>query len=440
MYQEQATKCRNLPWAGRLVLLALALALLPVLVAQPSRRSTARAALAWQAAAAGASSALIAYKQAFNVHLMDGAGHRLGVVTTRGTADYTTGPSAVTYPWFAWSPDGRYLLLVRENGDGPSWDMLLLDPQGNVLRTLATGSREAPFYPSWALDADQIAYVSDMPPSAGTVPVDGIDVHGRTRALWRFQPLLGCGGGGWGPAESLRMREQGYGFAPTLQWSVRQGLAVFSNSCLGRVVGLDARTGRLLWPSSPTASQSGEAALAPTGRLALVRPCQESQAPAAQCLVLANARTGATQRVVAPQADLPSWSPDGQTLYFVQHSGTYVSGAMAGMRPPRPRILVMRARADGSHTQRLMGEDAYATGPLHPTAEGRALIFSRIPDDRTWWQKLAALPGGIAEGANWSDPTLQPFIPRTSIQRLDLRTGDVMTLVGDAGQPAIQLT
>lgn len=99
----------------------------------------------------------IAYSKASNVYIMDGASKPLYTVTTR-CAGYA-GSHYVAYPWYAWSPDGKYLLVVRETGYPISWDLLLMDARGNLLRTLASGLQEAYSYPSWALDADEIAYL-----------------------------------------------------------------------------------------------------------------------------------------------------------------------------------------------------------------------------------------------------------------------------------------
>jgi len=215
----------------------------------------------------------IAFTQHNNVFLMDGTGKLLDVITTRGTGP--SGEKYVAYPWYQWSPDGKYLLVVRETGYPISWDLLLMNARGNLVRTLATGLPDATFYPSWAFDADQIAYVGAARTQSATenggIPsqVYGVDVQGHTRMLWSFEQFGGCGGGSGGPAANLQQQEeQGYYYAPTLQWSVRQRLVILSDSCDGGVEGLDTETGQQLWPAS---FRAGEATLTHSGQVALVR-------------------------------------------------------------------------------------------------------------------------------------------------------------------------
>ena len=69
-------------------------------------------------------------------------------------------------------------------------------------------------------------------------------------------------------------------------------------------------------------------------------------------------------------------------------------------------------------------------------ANGRYLIFSHIPDDLTWWQKEAALPPDAMN--SYTDPRLKPYIPQVSIQRLDLVTGTLTTILRNAGRPEVQ--
>jgi Tol biopolymer transport system component len=106
--------------------------------------------------------AFTAYAHGDNVYLMDAGGGAWTTVTTRAAGS----GGSIRYPYYSWSPDGKYLLLVRET-DGrdahtPStWDLLLMNRQGDLLRTLvARAPIDSLFPPSWAVDGDQIAYVA----------------------------------------------------------------------------------------------------------------------------------------------------------------------------------------------------------------------------------------------------------------------------------------
>src|SRR5690349_19176558 len=98
---------------------------------------------------------LVAFTRAHNVYLMSGAGGRSAAITTRG------GVSGIQYPAYSWSPDGKYLLLLRWHSNSSKGDLLLLNQRGKVLRTLAPSiPAPADFWPGWAIDADQIAFIA----------------------------------------------------------------------------------------------------------------------------------------------------------------------------------------------------------------------------------------------------------------------------------------
>jgi len=99
-----------------------------------------------------------AFTQNNNVYLMHATGGGRQTVTTQGIGYQTVG--GIVYPWYSWSPDGRYILLVKWRTTGNSGILFLLNQQGTVLRTLATLPAPADFWPTWAIDADQIAFVA----------------------------------------------------------------------------------------------------------------------------------------------------------------------------------------------------------------------------------------------------------------------------------------
>jgi hypothetical protein len=132
---------------------------------------------------------------------------------------------------------------------------------------------------------------------------------------------------------------------------------------------------------------------------------------------------------------LPRWSRDGRTLYFVRR----VPGVIYRLRDESGNLLelrsytsaIWRAKRDGTGAHRLVVEDAYAFGPLQLTTDGRALVFSRIANIEALW--LHRLPGNRVNNA-----LLRRYRPTVSVQRLDLTTGRVQTLVAHGGRAAVQ--
>ncbi|HWE63183.1 MAG TPA: hypothetical protein VHB98_15825, partial [Chloroflexota bacterium] len=173
----------------------------------------------------------VAFVRTYNVYLMrtDGTGAR--AITTRGSS----ASNGLQYPWYQWSPDGKYLLLEREHQYGSSNDLLLMSVDGTLLRTLKTGLPHADFPPTWADDRDQIAYVGAMHPAQTNVhyEVDAIDVvQGITRTLFSFSNSGGCGGGTSDPAQQAFWSETGLGGTePRMQWSVGTHTALYSWMC-----------------------------------------------------------------------------------------------------------------------------------------------------------------------------------------------------------------
>jgi Tol biopolymer transport system component len=132
--------------------------------------------------------------------------------------------------------------------------------------------------------------------------------------------------------------------------------------------------------------------------------------------------------------ELPRWSRDGRTLYFVRH----VPGAIYQLRDESANPVelrsytsaIWRAKAHGTGAQRLLVEDAYAFAPLQLTPDGRALVFSRIANIEAL--RLQRLLGNRVNNA-----LLERYRPTVSVQRLDLTTGRVQTLVAHGGRPAV---
>jgi hypothetical protein len=380
-------------------------------------------------AAAPAAGLRVVYTQHDNVFLLDTASGRTRPLTTQG------GHGAVIYPDYAWSHTGRYLLLVRGHQTNPATDLLLLDPTGTVLRTLASPNTTAVFLPSWAADVELVAYVASTTPAATGLAgvIDhlwSVDPRGRRAPLWSFFEAVGCGGGTSDPSEQLLWRETGFGsVAMTFNWRSAQHLAVYTPTlCVGSVDVTNTRTGQT-GPLGQHPAQWHEGVLAPNAAV-VAAMITEGQA---RTVVLAQPQPGALGSAVAP-GELPAWSRDGRTLYFVQRT----PGPVLHMRDSLGNEIdsqtyttgVWQSRADGSGLRRIASFDAFGTGPLQLTPDGHSLVFARV--DNSWALWRHRLAGDVVTPA-----LLARYGPRVAVVRLGIG-GTLRTLVADAGQPAVQ--
>ncbi len=395
-----------------------------------------------QADPAGASPE-VAVTRGFNVYFLPAKGGHLQAVTTRGN-----GYAGVYYPWYQWSPDGRYLLLVRATGS--SWTILLLNSRGSVLRTLATGPGPADFYPSWALDRDEIVYVAaqHIAKAQGGLlnDVARLDLDGRRTLMWRYISHEGCGGGTPDPAMRDYWEEVGFeGRAPTMQWDPVRHLAIYSASCTGGLNFTNTETRHTRYqPASHRSSPIGpwsEAALSSTGQLAATYAggsvtglsAANAGGTGTSRLALANPRSGAILRTIGA-GELPAWSPDGRTLFFVRRT----PGRVLTTRDTLGNTVALQtyysaiwqADSGGTHLRRLTLQNRFAFGPLNVAPGGHALIYSAIDNDWALWRHRQ--PGG-----RFSAALLQKYAPAIAVQRLDV--GAAPTVVAsNAGRPEIQ--
>ena len=135
---------------------------------------------------------LVAFTQSSNVFFFNLKTGARTVVTTKGR-DNGKGAS---YPWYGWSPDGKYLALLRINNGADAkvpQNLLILDRSGTVLQTLVGGAGD--FYPGWAVDADQVAYIADAGYDHGHAyfDVEAADIKGHITRLWRSSNAQFCG-------------------------------------------------------------------------------------------------------------------------------------------------------------------------------------------------------------------------------------------------------
>ncbi len=362
-----------------------------------------------------------------NVYLLDTATGTSRALTTRG------GHGDIYYPWYEWSPDGRYLLLVRGHQSSTVQDLLLLNADGAVLRTLASTQVTSIFAPHWATDANLIAYVASATPSA-TVPgnVDHLarlDVQGRRSPLWSFGEPAGCGGGTSDPSEMLQWTQTGFGsLAMTFYWSTTRHLAVYTNSlCAGSVDVTDTRSG-VTRPLGLHPTLWHEAVVSPSGVIAATTVSANSRT-----IMLTTVQPGAPVHAVGP-GELPRWSRDGRFLYLIRRTPGAVLHMVDEFGNPVDSktytTSIWRCNADGSGLVRLASFDAFGAGPLHLTPDGRALVFARVDNSTNLWKHRMA-------GNRITADLFARYGPHVSVARLGL-DGSLTMLIGDAGMPAVQ--
>lgn len=388
-------------------------------------------------AAGSQPTARVAFTRLNNVFLAGLNGTARVAVTTRGTDAQAANP--VSYPFYSWSPDGKYLLLVRWSGQKQTQTLLLLDARGTVLRTLASGPPSLHFFPSWALDADQIVYdawerpVKNARMARAYHAVNRVDLAGHKAFAWWFYADDFCESEGNAPAEELYAREFGTDITrPSMQWSVRRHLAVYSTTCFGGLLATDTRTGQTRRLGSRNASWY-DAALSPLGVLAVASG--HGGFGIGGHVLLANPRTGAVLKTL-PAGESPIWSPDGQFLYFTHRT----PGRTLPLRPVAPAAwsntpmqtftsAIWETHADGSGLARFPPQDAYAFGPLHIANGGQTLVYSRVDNPWTLWRHRRA-------DNRYTDSMLRLYGPRVQIQRVNPGDSPV-TIVSGAGRPEV---
>jgi hypothetical protein len=404
--------------------IALSLALLVPLhahAAPPSHRTPA-----------AATRPSVAFTRDYNVFLMPTDGGTVHTVTTRGSM-----AQGIQYPWYQWSHDGKYLLLERGHLNSGKNDLLLMSADGTLLRTLQTGISIADFPPTWADDADQIAYIASQGNAGNNIryTIDALDVTtGKTRLLFTYSNLGACGGGTTDPAQQLFWAETGLGgVEPRMQWSVGAHTAIYSWECGNGLRLVDLQSGHVTQYDTRKVAWA-EGTRSATGQIAAIRtstvPGQKSY-PTDVVIATPSSTSG---KIVA-QGELPTWSPDGKYLYFEQRTPgktlLLYKATDVLITSTAYTSAIWRADADGTHLTRLFSQDAYAFGPLRITSDGTALIFTRI-DNAT---ALAAYMRGVT---NLTPQLEQRYGPFTAIERLDLGTGQATTIAARANRPAVQ--
>lgn len=385
----------------------------------------------------------VAFTRGDNVYLANVDGSNPRQLTTDGSVDI-----GITYPSYSWSPDGRFLLLVRSTrplGGNTSDAILLVSSAGVVLRTLASGLADLypPFYPTWAMDSDQIAYIASI--TRGPSSQDGVlnltfavrrmSVGGRSSPLWSFTsetPVAG-GGGTSDLAEQLYWREVGMQeMVQPLCWSTRLHVAVYSPTGIGlTIVVRDLATGRTRRIGTPLLP-TGDASILPDGRL--VYEASSDNPSAYGSNVEIDDLWGQTAAGMVASGAFPVWAHDGRTIYFTR---TAVGRPLPlnengnDMSSHTATVSIWAMDADGAHLRQLGVEEGYGLGPPQVTSDGSALIFTHIDDALALWQHR--LPGNAV-----TQRLIDLYGPHTEVQRLNLADGRLVTITPDGHQPTVR--
>ena len=374
-----------------------------------------------------AGSPLVAYLKNNNVFFIPAAGSSATAVTTRGHS----GANGLSYPWYQWSPSGRYMLLVRQPAKG-GYDLLLINRQGDLVRTLLRNVGAGSFYPTWAIDADVMAYslYADTTPNYFVFSAYQVDLHGRSSLLWKAKGGGGCdfGTGDEDPALPLYLSESPHLHAG-MSWSATERLAVYRTSpCPGVPLNLtDFLKGTTVYLGDGETVWRN-AALSRDGRfVASIETV--TRASVGETIVVADAQTGSI-RTRLGSGTSPVWSSDFRHIYYSEQRVSHVLPFKPDhAQSPSMISTIWSVTPSGTERTMLLRQPVYVYGRIQPTPDGRSLIFSSVDNCDVLWQHR--LPGDTFD-AN----LLKLYGPHVRIQKLDIG-GALQTLAVDGGTPVV---
>jgi hypothetical protein len=214
-----------------------------------------------------------------------------------------------------------------------------------------------------------------------------------------------------------------------LQWSIKQHSALM---WIGAGTSLiDTRTG-VARHLGTARQQMGDAVLSRTGQLAAALQVCGKAGCAGRIVLVDPVTLRATHDL--GRGELPAWSADGQSLYFVRRTLTSVLRFKDASGNPTPsnvyRTSIWRAGADASGLTRLVDEDAYGFGFLNVSSDGGTLVFSRVDNATQLWQHR------LTNDA-FNSTLLKRYGPQVTVQRYS-GDGSPTTLFRDGGLPSVQ--
>lgn len=375
-----------------------------------------------------AGSPLVAYLKNSNVFFIPADGGSATTVTTRGSS----GPNGISYPWYQWSPSGRYLLLVRRPAKG-GYDLLLINRQGDLVRTLLRNVGYGVFYPTWAIDADVIAYslFAGTKASPFITAVHQVDLRGRTSFLWKGRGGGGCdyGTGNEDPSLPLYFSESA-SFSLSVSWSVNQSIVLYrTDPCNGPLGLTNFRTGTMRYLGDSLGRNVWRSPVLSIHGMFAVSIETQAGTELREAIVVADARTGQVHARVG-SGTLPAWSADFRHLYYQSGSVSHILAFKPNNAQSRSLIsTIWSVNPSGTERTMLLRRPVYSYGRIQPTPDGLSLIFSSVDNCDVLWQHR--LPGDTFD-AN----LLKLYGPHVRVQKLDIG-GALHTLAVDGGTPVV---
>lgn len=327
----------------------------------------------------------------------------------------TTGPTAVTgdarggvdpdvlsyqsernYANLQWSPDGARLAFQDSGGLYVlSSDAAPVQVAGGVLGVISA---------AWSPDGSEIAYAVDTRqtapdnPSASLIQLQAVPAAGGSpRVAGTIAHMVGCGGGGRGPAGQLFERETGYEGNPQALYWTAQGF-VHLSGCTGVGLVLSDPSGSRLWEQADLARP----VLSPDrSQIAAVRiAAGTNSAPTPTGVVLVDVDSGqSTPLNVSGIPDQLAWSADGQSLYY----STRTPRGTVARQPNAPlpdffnaettlyTVELWSVPVSGGAPTPLWSGDGFAIGRISASSTAAVVAFSLIQHEGALYQ--LAVPG-----------------------------------------------
>lgn len=355
----------------------------------------------------------------------------------------STGQQSQVEPFFTaslphntlkWSPDGTKLLFKDRNRT------LFVVESGKEPARVANGVSLT--YPAaWSPDSKEIAYAVDTRETRQQAEVRQIQAVQVTdtgisapRVAGSFEEGVGCGGGGFDPAEIAYMEETGYaGSRPVLEWTT-QGF-LHSMNCQGAGLALVKSDGSVIW----TAPDVTRSVVSPDQKRAVaLRLNLQLQTSSMVMIDLADGKV--TPLESQPNPDQVAWSKDNSTIiYSTRTPGQTVAGnpqSAVGKQlfPSRwpfeakgATISLFRMPAEGGESTRLFQREGRGIGMISPAPDNSGVAISFIPS-------LLPIVQGINNGAPPNQAVNAAPRPQTLVVTWDAKALPVVISFG--GQPA----
>jgi hypothetical protein len=348
--------------------------------------------------------------------------------------------------YLKWSPDGNYLLYTYYDGSRSS--LRLSDRQGNV-QIIEDAANIRPG--DWSPDGRTLVYMKQTDTPAETTEESFLP--GWVFEVWTVSvaedgrlgtPQLvgpwqnsgdGCGGGGRSQSEVLYENEGGtsYGYEMgVMEWTT-QNILLFTLNCTNIGIGrFDMTTGtELPGFDAPlrnlVLNASGDRWYAATGY------ASERDNPDMNQLVTGT--PDSTEISIIPtsaKVELVFVGQTSDTLYYTERNPLgRESMDDKGLYFGFYESALWRIQSDGTGEERLLfGEDVQAYAQVAETAVGD-ILFVQVENDRPLFE--------AAQNPQLDQAALQAYLPQRHIMLLPANSGEPITILSNAGLPALTL-